>query len=99
MTTVRIHHREYEIRAEDTAYLEELAAILDRKMAEVAAQTPTVDTLKVAVLAALNLADDWLSAEKKLEAFRQDVTERAQRLLSRLLEVEAAVARGPSSLE
>ena len=68
-------------------------------MAEVAAQTPTVDTLKVAVLAALNLADDWLSAEKKLETFRRDVTERAQRLLSRLLEVEAAVARGPSSLE
>ena len=68
-------------------------------MAEVAAQTPTVDTLKVAVLAALNLADDWLSAEKKLETFRRDVTERAQRLLSRLLETEAAVARGPSSLE
>jgi len=68
-------------------------------MAEVAAQTPTVDTLKVAVLAALNLADDWLSAEKNLETFRRDVTERAQRLLSRLLEVEAAVARGPSSLE
>ena len=68
-------------------------------MAEVAEQTPAVDTLKVAVLAALNLADDWLSAEKNLETFRRDVTERAQRLLSRLLEVEAAVARGPSSLE
>ncbi len=68
-------------------------------MAEVAEQTPAVDTLKVAVLAALNLADDWLSAEKKLETFRRDVTERAQRLLSRLLEAEAAAARGPSSLE
>lgn len=60
---VTIFGRTYHLRgAEDGEYLQELAGIVDGKMREVADATGTADTLKVAILASLNLADDYLKA-------------------------------------
>jgi cell division protein ZapA len=62
-TAVTILGRTYHLRGhEDPAYLEELASIVDTKMREVAGATGTADTLKVAILAALNIADEYLNA-------------------------------------
>ena len=56
---VEIYGQSYNLRGEgETAYLQELAAYVDRRMREVAEATATVDSLKVAILAALNIADD-----------------------------------------
>lgn len=58
-TAVTIYGRTYHLRGGgDPAYLRGLAEIVDAKMREVAGATGTADTLKVAILAALNLADD-----------------------------------------
>jgi cell division protein ZapA len=58
-TAVTIFGRTYHLRGDDdSAYLAELAARVDRKMKEIAEVTGTADTLKVAILAALNLADE-----------------------------------------
>jgi cell division protein ZapA len=60
---VTIFGRTYQLRgAEDAAYLSELAEVVDTKMRDVATSTGTADTLSVAVLASLNLADDYLRA-------------------------------------
>lgn len=60
-TTVTIYGRSYHLRGGgDPDYLTHLAALVDRKMREVAGATGTADTLKVAILGALNLADDAL---------------------------------------
>jgi cell division protein ZapA len=60
-TTVTIYGRTYQLRGnEDEQYLLRLAALVDRRMREVAEATGTADTLKVAILAALNIADDAL---------------------------------------
>ena len=60
-TTVTIYGRSYHLRGGgDPEYLTHLAALVDRKMREVAGATGTADTLKVAILGALNLADDAL---------------------------------------
>ena len=62
-TPVTIFGRTYHLRGdEDDAYLEELASYVDSKMREVADATGTADTLKVAILASLNIADDYLKA-------------------------------------
>ncbi len=62
-TPVTIFGRTYQLRGEtDPAYLEELAAEVDRRMKEVADATGTADTLKVAILAALNIADERVQA-------------------------------------
>jgi len=62
-TAVTIFGRTYHLRGDgDGEYLVELADIVDRKMREVAEATGTADTLKVAILASLNIADDYLKA-------------------------------------
>ena len=55
---VEIYDGVYHLRGTDPAHLELLAGEVDRKMRAVAASGFTVDSLRVAVLAALNLADE-----------------------------------------
>src|SRR5215510_9876755 len=59
LVQVEIYGQSYNLRGEgDSSYLQELAAYVDRRMREVAEATATVDSLKVAILAALNIADE-----------------------------------------
>jgi cell division protein ZapA len=60
--TVDIYDQTYHLSGQDTAHVRELAARVDAKMRAVAAQGRTVDSLRVAVLAALNLADELAQA-------------------------------------
>ena len=64
-TPVTIFGRTYHLKGdEDPSYLRELAAIVDQKMREMADGTGTADTLKVAILACLNVTDDYLQARR-----------------------------------
>ena len=56
--TVEINDQLYHLSGQDTQHIRELAARVDAKMRAVAAQGRTADSLRVAVLAALNLADE-----------------------------------------
>jgi cell division protein ZapA len=56
--TVEIYDQLYHLSGQDTEHVRALAARVDAKMRAVAAQGRTVDSLRVAVLAALNLADE-----------------------------------------
>lgn len=60
---VEIHGQQYPIRSTlDPAYVAELAAYVDEKMRLASRESPGSDTLKVAVLAALNIADEYFRA-------------------------------------
>lgn len=56
--TVEIYDQLYHLSGQDADHIRDLAARVDAKMRAVAAQGRTVDSLRVAVLAALNLADE-----------------------------------------
>jgi cell division protein ZapA len=60
--TVEIYDQIYHLSGQDAEHIRELAAVVDAKMRAVAAQGRTVDSLRVAVLAALNLADELSQA-------------------------------------
>ena len=60
--TVEIYDQVYHLSGQDAEHIRALAARVDAKMRAVAAQGRTVDSLRVAVLAALNLADDLSQA-------------------------------------
>ena len=63
---VEIFGRRYSIGGvHDSAYLEKLARILDERMRQVAESTGTVDTLNVAILAALNVVDNQIKAQEE----------------------------------
>lgn len=60
--TVEIYDQVYHLSGQDAEHIRSLAARVDAKMRAVAAQGRTVDSLRVAVLAALNLADELSQA-------------------------------------
>jgi len=88
-TAVNIYGRTYHLRGDgDTVYLSALAAEVDRKMREVAEASGTADTLKVAILAALNIADERNQARRG-NGLPDDA---AARLRSLVAELEEAVS-------
>src|SRR2546423_1383129 len=69
----------YNVRGEgDPNYLAELARFVDSRMREVAAQVATVDPVKIAILAALNIADEFSRYRKQ----RNEKTEELSRRLT-----------------
>lgn len=57
---VEIHDQIYNIRSDgDNQYILDLAAYVDAKMREISSGTMTADSLKVAILAALHIADEY----------------------------------------
>ena len=66
--SVDIYDEVYHLRGTDAEYIEQLAGLVDAKMRAVAAHSGTVDSLRVAVLAALNIADELLALRKRYDA-------------------------------
>lgn len=60
--TVEIYDQLYHLSGQNPQHIRDLAALVDAKMRAVAAQGRTADSLRVAVLAALNLADELSQA-------------------------------------
>jgi cell division protein ZapA len=77
---VEIYDESYHLRGSDPAYIQRLAELVDAKMRAVAQHTSTVDLPRVAVLAALNLADDYYQLKRKYEGIESDYTSRANHL-------------------
>ena len=65
---VEIYDQVYQLRGTDAAYIERLAAVVDAKMRAVTAHGSTVDSLRVAVLAALNISDELLTLRARYDA-------------------------------
>ena len=87
---VVIYDQEYYMRGDlDEQYIQMLAQYLDAKMRSIAGRTRTVDSLRVAVLAALNIADEYHQVKAKYEEASKRVGEKVEeysRLLDRSLE-------------
>ncbi len=65
---VEIYDQTYHLRGTDSAYIERLAALVDSKMRAVAAQSSSPDSLRVAVLAALNITDELVSLRARYDS-------------------------------
>ena len=62
---VEIFDQAYNLRGSDPEYILKLAEYVDGKMRAVAEQTNTIDTVRLAVLAALNIADEYHLLRKR----------------------------------
>jgi cell division protein ZapA len=65
---VDIYDQVYQLRGTDPEHIERLAAIVDGKMRAVSAHGATVDSLRVAVLAALNIADELTTLRARYDS-------------------------------
>jgi len=79
LVTVEISGQRYPIRTTlESAYVSELAAYVQRKIELAARESPAAgDTLKIAVLAALNIADECFRAREEGSAQQNGVAARA----------------------
>src|SRR5215471_16893287 len=77
---VEIFDQAYNLRGSDPGYILKLAEYVDGKMRAVAEQTNTIDTVRLAVLAALNIADEFHLLRKKFEGAVPEYGERAHKL-------------------
>ena len=86
---VEIHGQRYPIRSSlDPEYVARLATYVDEKMRAVSDSTPTSDAVRLAVLAALNIADELFRCREATDARDGQIAERAgelERLLDRVL--------------
>ena len=84
---VEIFDQAYNLRGSDADYIIQLADYVDGKMRAVAEATSTVDTMRLAVLAALNIADEYHILKRQLDNGPTDYLKRAHRLSNVLDEV------------
>jgi cell division protein ZapA len=84
---VEIYDQVYNLRGVDAEYILRLAEFVDTKMRSVAEQTSTVDSLRLAVLAALNIADEYHILKKKYDLLAGEYRQRAGKLATALDEI------------
>src|SRR6266513_4285353 len=92
---VEIYNQTYNIRSDgDTEYIRRLAEFVDGRMREISSGTLTVDSLKVAILAALHIADELHRLKHVHEQADSQLASRSAEcaeLLDRLLKVRSTV--------
>ncbi len=84
---VEIYDQPYNLRGSDPDYIIKLAEYVDSKMRAVAEATSTVDSVRLAVLAALNIADEYHILKRQQDNGSSDYLKRAHRLSNVLDEV------------
>jgi cell division protein ZapA len=82
---IDVQGQAYAVRSElDPAYIAELAAYVDEKMRLAASEIPSADSVRIAIIAALNLADELFRARKAGSGLETQV-------LARTAEIERMV--------
>jgi cell division protein ZapA len=80
---IQIYDQSYNVNADgNEEYLTELAAYVDGKMRAIADSTHMVDSLKVAVLAALNIADETFTMRKHQQEVEGPLRQRVEHCVS-----------------
>ena len=88
ITKVKIFDQFYNVRNPcDAEYLMKLAGYVDQMMRKVAQETSSVDNLKIAVLAALNIADDYYRLEAAYNQLNETVAKKSGELAALLEQV------------
>lgn len=80
---IEIYDQSYNVNADgNEEYLKELAAYVDGKMRSIAESTRMVDSLKVAVLAALNIADETFTLRQRQQEIHGPLRKRVEKCVA-----------------
>jgi len=81
---VQIFGQTYAVRGADAGYVEQLAGHVDAQMREVSRLPGVVDSLRIAVLAALNIADECFQLRNQAKKGGSELDKRAAHLAREL---------------
>lgn len=89
LVKVRIFGQEYSIRATtEEKYIKEVAAYVDKKMAEIQKSVPSgLNASKIAILAAMNISDELFNARRGEYSFKGKVESKIESLIQRIDQV------------
>jgi cell division protein ZapA len=80
---IEIYDQSYNVNADgNEEYLKELATYVDGKMRSIAESTHMVDSLKVAVLAALNIADETFTLRQRQQEIDGPLRKRVEKCVA-----------------
>ncbi len=90
---VEIYNQTYSIRSDgdsdgDNEYIQKLAEYVDSKMRQISYGTKTVDSVKVAILAALHIADEYyqlIDSQKQIDEQLATRSSECSDMLDRIL--------------
>jgi len=81
IVNVEVHGQKYPIRTElDPRYVEELAEFVESRMALASRSSPSSDAVDLAILAALNITDEYFRARSALSNSSGTLTARTEAL-------------------
>lgn len=85
---VEIFGQTYKVKGDaNRKHIEDLADFVDKKMREIVESTSTIDTLKVAILASLNIADDYLRLKKEFDVLQHEMKKKVEKYQDTLDEI------------
>ncbi len=88
-TSVTIYGQEYTVRSgEDAEYVRGIAAYVDERMREISGSASQITSLRVAILASLNIADELFQEREGRQRTHKELRARAERLLANLEQAE-----------
>ena len=83
--TVRIAGEEHTIRANaEASYTRKCAKLVDDRIQEIRTKAGPIEGHKVAILAALSIADEFFQAREEVDKIRKETATRATKLLQRV---------------
>jgi len=89
--SVELLGQKFTLKSDDEEeYLRDLAKFVNRKLNEIKKATGRVDTGQIALLAALDIADDLFRERERTKDVKRDVDARAQKLLCAIDEMAQA---------
>ncbi|WP_425057154.1 cell division protein ZapA [Sporosarcina pasteurii] len=61
------------VGTETSSYMRQVASMVDDKMREISERNPSLDTAKIAVLAAVNSVHDYLKLKEQVEQMEEEL--------------------------
>ncbi len=85
LVEIKIMGQTYTVKTDtEEDYIQEVARYVHEKMDEVLKKTKSVSTLNVAILTALNIADDLLKEREKRRGLLQEVEKKSKDLAEKI---------------
>jgi cell division protein ZapA len=82
LVEVNIFGQDYTVKTDaDAEHIQKIASYVDEKMGEIVRNTKTVSTLNVAILAALNIADDFFKEIQRRQEVIAEVEHRSKEIV------------------
>src|SRR4030043_2464457 len=101
LVEIKVFGQTYTVKTDaEENYIQEVAKYVNEKMDEVLKKTKSVSTLNVAILTALNIADDLLKEKKKRIALLQEIEVKSKNLVEKIdikmggMELEKTIIHG-----